>query len=215
MGRDFTTQRTNRDALRQGTKDPLHGRAHALEEAFFAKRERELVDALRAKLQREHELEELLEQCGINDTATSEALANCGIRASTLPALILTPLLAVAWADGEMEDFEREAVVKRALQHRIVPNTESWELLQSWLSAQPPDALFEAWMGYAKALAGTMPASARAAFAREILDMANGVAKASRIHRRFDLGRCVDELRVLDRIERVFGEMEKAERANA
>lgn len=207
MASDFTTQRANRDALRSGTGDRLRGREHALEEAFFAKRERELLEALRQKIERERELKDLLEQCGIDDSATAEALAGCGIRASTLPALILTPLLAVAWADGEMEDYEREALVKRALQHRIVPDTEAWDLLQSWLSNKPPDALFEAWMAYAKELAETMAAGERSAFAREILGMASGIAEESRRHRRFDLERCVDELRVLDRIERVFGEM--------
>ena len=207
MPGDLSSERTQREALERGTGERLHRRAHALEEAFFAKRERELLAALQKKIEDENELGALLEQCGIRDTRTAETLVACGIRATTLPALILTPLLAVTWADGELQRFERELVVKRALLHRIVPNSDPWELMQSWLAAKPPAPLFEAWLAYAQTLAEAMPAPQRADFAREILDMAKEIAEQTRRHRRFDLGRCVEELRVIDRIERVFGEM--------
>ena len=47
-------------------------------------------------------------------------------------------------------------------------------------------------------------------FAKEVLDMAEAIARQSREQRRFDLGRSVDELRVIDRIERVFQDLDTA-----
>ena len=211
MARDFTKEQVRHDAVCGGihSGDPLHDRAHALEEVFFAKRERDLVTALRQKMRREREIEKLAAQCGIADLSKVAALADCGIDATTLPALILTPLLAVAWADGELEPHEREALVGEALKHRIVPGSEAWKLLQSWLAAQPPDALFDAWIGYVRELGPAMTPEDRAAFSREILEMARDIAKRARTRRRFNLSACVDELCVLDKIERTIAEINR------
>lgn len=204
MAPDLDTQRVNRDAVHGSGEDKMRGRAHALEEAFFAKREQEVAEAFRNRQAERREVQELLERCGIREPATATALVACGIRGETLPALVLTPLVAVAWADGELSDFEREALVEQALEQRIAPASEAWALLQSWMTQRPPDRLFDAWVAYAQELALAMPAEARAEFAREVLEMAEAIARKSRENRRFDLGGAVDELRVLDRIERVF-----------
>ncbi len=210
MTPDLDTERVNRDAAHSSSGERLRGRARALEDAFFAKQERELVDAFRDQQEEEREVATLLENCGIREAATARALVAGGIRAETLPALILTPLVAVAWADGELDDFEREALVQKALEQRLAPSTDAWALLQSWLAHRPPEQLFDAWVGYARELALAMPAEARAEFAREVLDMAGAIARQSREHRRFDVTRAIDELRVIDRIERVFQGLDKA-----
>ncbi len=204
MPPDLDTERVNRDAVHGSGEDKMRGRAHALEEAFFAKREREVAEAFRNRQAEQREVRELLAHCGIREAATATALVESGIRAETLPALVLTPLVAVAWADGELNDFEREALVEQALEQRIAPSSGAWSLLQSWMTQRPPDRLFDAWVAYTRELALAMPEDARGEFAREVLEMAEAIAQTSREHRRFDLGRAVDELRVLDRIERVF-----------
>ena len=210
MTRDLSAEKANREALRQGSGTSLHHRAHALEDAFFAKRERELIEAFQRKLDHERELEDLLQECGIRDTEKGEALFECGIRAATVPALVLTPLVAVAWADGKLEHFEREELVRSALQHRIAPGSKPWKLLESWLSTKPPEALFDAWVEYAKELAGAMPPADRHAFAAEILEMAADITNEARRQHRFDASGGVDEVRVLDRIERIIGEIDRA-----
>ena len=210
MKRDLEAEKAHREALSQGSGASLHGRAHALEEAFFAKREREVLEKFREKIEHDRELGDLLQQCGIRDTAKGEALLACGIRAATVPALIMTPLVVVAWADGAMEDYEREALVRNAVKHRIKPGSEAWQLLESWLSSAPPAGLFDAWIEYAKELAAAMPVADRRAFAAEIIEMAEDIDREQRTHHRFNVAGRVGEVRVLDRVKRIFEEVERS-----
>ena len=50
----------------------------------------------------------------VADDAVLEKLANFGMDASTLAALSLAPLVLVAWADGEVDAKERDAVLAAA-----------------------------------------------------------------------------------------------------
>jgi hypothetical protein len=92
----------------------LQGQQHALGDAFY----RDDAEAYRAplELRREEEdaLEGLADASGISDQAVLRKLAGLGIRADTLAALTLIPLIEVAWADGKMNPREREAVLSGA-----------------------------------------------------------------------------------------------------
>ena len=204
MSRDISALKAGRESLRRGTGEQLHHRAHALDEIFFAKRERELLDALRKKIHHEKEVEELARQCGIRDLSKVEALLNCGVQPETMTALVLAPLVEVAWADDKLEGFERAAIVEEALRRRVVPGSAPWRLLQSWLAERPPEALFEAWAGYAHECLRSMSEPDQRVFSKELIEMSRSIAEETRRRRRFDLDRCVNELQVLDAIERAL-----------
>ena len=73
-----------------------------------------LVQELRQKHEQAARAEDLAAASGIQNPAVLEALAAVGVRAETLTALALVPLVAVAWADGEVQTGERFAILRAA-----------------------------------------------------------------------------------------------------
>lgn len=85
----------------------LGDRRAALENAFFAKKDEELRQRLRKLDEARHKKEALSAASGITDDAAVEKLAALNIDSETLAALSVIPLVAVAWADGGIDDKER------------------------------------------------------------------------------------------------------------
>ena len=74
--------------------------ARALEEAFYTKENARLLEQLREKKQRTA----LREVVQIEDDAFLDRLIELGINSEAVLALKLVPLLAVAWADGILDN---------------------------------------------------------------------------------------------------------------
>jgi hypothetical protein len=51
----------------------------------------------------------------------------------------LAPLVAVAWADGEVVRAERVLVLREARRCGLEPGTEPYERVRGWLDQGPPD----------------------------------------------------------------------------
>ena len=155
----------------------LKERGDALENEFFARQNAKVAEVLREKLAAEAGREALANAAGISDEAVLDALEAAGITAHTLAALALVPLVAVAWADGKLDDAEREAIVRAAEQARV--GDENRVLLDGWLSAAPDAALLEAWKGYVGSLRDAMEAGAYAALRERIVGGARQVAESA------------------------------------
>ena len=130
----------------------LQDRQRALEDAFY----REETESFRVQLElrraEEDALEDLANASGINDEAVLRQLAGLGIRAETLAALTLIPLIEVAWADGEMDDKEQEAILSGAESTGIPKQSPSYGLLKIWIEDQPAPDLVDAWREFIGAL---------------------------------------------------------------
>lgn len=72
----------------------------------------------------------------MTDTELREALARLGIREQDLRAVLLLPLVEVAWADGRVQDTERALILKIARGQGLVA-TPGAEALAKWLEAPP------------------------------------------------------------------------------
>ncbi|MBW2707019.1 MAG: hypothetical protein JRD84_12020, partial [Deltaproteobacteria bacterium] len=99
--------------------------AQTLEREFFAKEDERLLEKLRKKEKREA----LRELVPVEDDAFLERLIELGISPETVLALMLVPLTAVVWADGKLEDREREAIIKAAEENGISQGTAEYQLL--------------------------------------------------------------------------------------
>ena len=97
--------------------------AKALEEAFFAEENARLLVQLRKKTALEERRAALREVVLIQDEDYLHHLMELGIRPSTVLALSLVPLMAVAWADGKLDDRERDAVLKAAETRGVAPDS--------------------------------------------------------------------------------------------
>src|SRR5919198_1576509 len=89
----------------------LHDRKRALENEFFHKREKALIERMRTEQARQTARQALATASGLTDPAVLDRLVGLGIEPDTLLALRLVPLVAVAWADGKLDDRERRAVL--------------------------------------------------------------------------------------------------------
>src|SRR4051812_6020387 len=72
--------------------------------------------------------------------ALQVSLEKIGIVPGNYRALMLLPLVYVAWADGKMENVEVERIEKIA-SHRLYLGAPAIALLRKWLAA-PPDKEF-------------------------------------------------------------------------
>jgi hypothetical protein len=157
----------------------LGDRRAALEEAFFAKHNAQLRRRLQEADQARQNKEALAAASGITDDAVLDRLLDLNIGSDTLAALSLVPLVAVAWADGSIEEKERNVAFSKAAEMDLGNNDISYQLFSQWLSEPPPPALMAAWKDYIAALSAALSPEARPAFKQEILNHARAVAEAA------------------------------------
>lgn len=157
----------------------LADRKKALEEQFFARQERELVERVRREAAAKERRRDLAEATGIHDGAVIDCLVDLDLDGATVAALGLVPLVAVAWADGSLETREREAVLRAAGEAGVSEETAAYVLLESWLERPPSAELLTAWKDYAGALCESLDEAERASFRRDVAARARSVAEAA------------------------------------
>ncbi|MBD0275601.1 MAG: hypothetical protein ICV73_27195 [Acetobacteraceae bacterium] len=161
------------------SKEFLRDREHALEEVFFAEQDRALLRRLKEADAKKSSKESLAAACGITDDELLEKLVSLGVDGATVAALSLVPLVLVAWADGKVEDKEREAVVAAAVETGMAEQGAGRQLLDRWLATRPPPQLLAAWTDYIRAISPTLNDGARKQLKADLLDRAQKVAEAS------------------------------------
>jgi len=157
----------------------LDDRRKALEEVFFQKQNEAALEKLRKHRQDLAKRGELSAATGVADEKLLDKLIAQGIDAHTIAALMLVPVVAVAWADGSVKRAEREAIMEAATQNGIPADGPAHEILDSWLSVKPADRLLEAWGDYVGALCSELSEEDRIHLAEDVLDRAHQVARAA------------------------------------
>lgn len=156
----------------------LDTRRIALEEAFFARHNEALRQALIAADAAHARHASLAAATGISDDAALGRLESLGLASDTLVALTLAPLVLMAWVDGVVAPEEAQAVRDAAAANGLRPDSPSMTLLREWLATPPPPALETAWRDYAAALSHRLAPQARSALAAQVLAQARAVAMA-------------------------------------
>jgi len=154
----------------------LEERGRALENQFYEKENQEKLAAMKEKLDTQRSKDELRKASGMSDDAVLDQLVTLGLRANTIAALSLVPLIQVAWADGTIQDNERTAILQGAHGKGLEEGSDGYELLQSWLKRQPGDELFTAWEAYIKALAAQLNDEQNRLLRNQIVGFAKMVA---------------------------------------
>ena len=134
------------------TTDTFRKRGAALEDEYFRRVDEHLAERLREQWQHEKDVESLKRESRIDDEAIIEELLYVGIQPGMIKAMSLVPALHVAWANGFVENKEREAVMHAAHTVGITKESTTGHLLTSWLEHQPSAELFQAWEDYVAAL---------------------------------------------------------------
>jgi hypothetical protein len=184
----------------------MQERGKSLEEAFFKKQHEAQLAKLRQKQEQAEARESLAAASGITDDEDLlDRLAALGIRAQTLAALTLIPLVEVAWADGKMEARERDAILKGAESSGIAPGSPSYGLLEIWTQDRPAQDLMDSWKAYIGALVAELSADQKWHLEERIVGRARTVAEAAGGFLGLGSKVSADEERVLKELEEAFG----------
>ena len=159
--------------------DSLSQQAKALENQFFHQLDEKLLAQVKENLAKQPKRDALSQLTNIKNVEVLDKLLASGIDAGTFAAMTFVPLAAVAWADGSIDTAERNAVLKAAENHGILPGKPGHLLLEKWLQHPPGPDLLQAWKSYILELRKVMDPQWISALQKEVLDQAEQIAEAS------------------------------------
>lgn len=154
----------------------LRDRGRSLEDEFFRREDQRLMARLNELRVAEATRDALRKASGITKPDVLEKMIELGIRAETVAALSIVPLVEVAWADGTLDAKERRAVVERAGVDR---DSTAGALLEAWLDRRPDPKLLSAWMHLVQAMSEQLDSDEAARLKMGLLERARAVAGAT------------------------------------
>jgi hypothetical protein len=154
-------------------------RKKSLEEAFFSQRDQDLLERLRKQYESADQVAALQAVSGLQNRELLQKLVDCGIGPGAYTALMLTPLVEVAWPDGQVEEKECTAILKAAESHGVQPGTAAREWLERLLRDRPAIAVIAAWKDYVREVCRTLTPELRAAAKHEMVQRCTKVAEAA------------------------------------
>jgi len=157
------------------SQDLLTAKSRALANSFFRERDLGLLAYLRS--QTDQTRNQLAEISKIHDIKVLDDLIRVGITAESFTALSLLPLVRIAWADAEIQDSERAAILQAAETEGISKDSTNYQLLKGWLDDRPDPTLLEAWREYAVELAKELDDASLAEVRRITMDRARRIAE--------------------------------------
>jgi hypothetical protein len=184
----------------------LNRDAKALEDAFFAEQNRKLLEQLQEKARTAERREMLKRALEVDDDALLDRLIELDMNVESVVAFGLVPLVEVAWADGEIQNAERKAILDALASKGAEPGGIAYRLVDNWLSHKPEPELLNAWRQYAAAVGEALEPERRDALKRAVLGQTRAVAEAAGGF--LGLGSKISdaEQAVLDELEWAFGE---------
>ena len=157
----------------------LRDRGRSLEDEFFRREDKRLIAKLTEMQAAETTRQALAAASGIAAPDVLDKLLGLGIRAETLAALSIVPLIEVAWADGSLDARERQAVLDRAREVGVAPGSTAHTLLGAWLERRPDPKLLDAWTQMVRGLRERLGPAEAGRLEASLLDHARAVASAS------------------------------------
>jgi hypothetical protein len=160
-------------------KDAFADRGRSLEEEYFHRKERELIDKMRVRAAADEQRRRLGEMAGVADEEVLSDLQALGYTPETVMMLYLVPVIQIAWAEGGVSQKERDLIVKAARSRGITEGTPCDQQLNLWLSTRPSDEMFEKSLRAIRTLLQAQTADARDASEKDLLSLATAIASAS------------------------------------
>lgn len=160
-------------------EDGLVERGKSLEELFFLKQDAKLI-AERKQLETLLKNKETLSEIsGITHSEVLDKLVELGVTPSLLSSLVILPLVEVAWADGEITDKEKAAILEGAANFGIVKESSNYHILEEWLKVRPAPRILKAWIHYVAGLRAVMNQQQLEQLKTDIFNRAKRIAESS------------------------------------
>ncbi len=157
----------------------LNEYGRTLIDAIFHEQDQKLLKAFHERLAKLDRREQLARICGINDEAMLDHMIDLELQPEAIAAIAVVPLVAVAWADGAVQDRERAAIIKAAQATGITSQDGRFPILEHWLSEKPGPEIMNAWKLYVAALCKQLDAKEVQKLQADLLDRAESVAEAA------------------------------------
>jgi hypothetical protein len=159
--------------------DALRQRGKGLEEEFFHRKEKELIEKLRKQREAEAQKKELAEAAGNPNEEVLETLHQLGYTRDTVSLLHLVPLLNVAWADNKVSNQERDLILEAARLRGVAADNPAYQQLTDWLTNRPSQEFFDHTLLIIGDLLETTPPGDGKIDRETLLDLSTRVAAAS------------------------------------
>jgi len=175
-------------------RDIIAERGRSLEEDYFRKKDRELVDRIRQTAAAAEARDGLSRSTGLTDPALLKELHDLGFTPETAVLLPLVPIIQMAWAEGGVTKAERGLIERVATGRGIEPGSAADRQLGEWLTTRPSDAVFAGAGRLIRAMldsgaaTGGLTADDLVGHAEEIAKVSGGI---------FGIGRVSDEEKAL------------------
>jgi hypothetical protein len=185
-------------------KDLWKDRERGEEAEHFRREDAKLIEKMRARARVGEIATALAAKLRVDDAELLRRVAALGLDQETGPAILVAPLVQVAWAGGKVSDAERRTVLELAAARGVTPGTPVYDKLVAWLAQRPSDELFETAMEVMRVGLAILPEQERDQHIKGIVDGCRSVAEASGGGLAWLLGMgdavAPDESRVLDEI---------------
>jgi hypothetical protein len=120
-----------------------------LEAAFFSQMDNDLISEFNRKLTLSEKLEAFRNATGIRDRKHLIALIHAGFEVSTLTAFTWVPFVFVAWADGQIDESERDTIFETLIARGIAPEIVERMIEHEWFHKRPTHELWRIWREFA------------------------------------------------------------------
>ena len=188
------------------SKDVFEERRQGLEGEFFIHREQELIGRLRQTLAAKQTRAQLQQISGIDDDEVLDTLMSLHINGDTFAAFGLYPLVEIAWADGTVDEKEREAFLRAAAEHGLAVDTPGHDALLAFIKETPRADARKAWFAWAEAVNQKLTPLERRKVREGLVKRARAVAEASGGFLGLTNPVSDNEARVITRIEETFAD---------
>jgi hypothetical protein len=160
-------------------KDLLKERGRGEETDHFRKMDQQLIEKMRERARVADVAKALADKLRVDDAELLTRVAALGLDAETGPAILLAPLVQVAWSDGSASEPEKAKVLELAEGRGVEPGTPAHDKLLSWLKARPSDQLFDLATECMRIGFSVLPAPERDERIKELVAGCRAVAQAS------------------------------------
>ena len=154
-------------------------REKAMEDAYFRDQNAKLLDKLRQRADLDEIAQALGEKLQVDNPDLLERVRLLGLKPETAPALLLAPLVQVAWAEGEVTKKEADAVLRLIQQRGVEADTPAYGQIIKWLENRPSDELFDTAVEVLKYGFSVLPDAEKEDRIKKIVEACNEVAEAS------------------------------------
>jgi hypothetical protein len=148
-------------------------------DAIFHEQDQRLLKAFHERLAKLDRRQQLARICGVNDEALLDHLIDLELQPEALAAIAVVPLVAVAWADGAVQETERSAIIQAAQATGITSQDGRYPILEHWLSQKPGSEIMDAWKHYIAALCKQLDPNEVEELKKDLLDRAERLAEAA------------------------------------